>query len=182
MIYDTDMHVDRRHKKTESAIQNALIKLVLDRGYESIKINDLIEVADINKSTFYLHYYSLLGVVYALEDQLVSETLSAWNESNGELSDRFLSFLSFLTKEKKKFLTVFAIGDGHFYKKAESTFSPFIEVKEKDKENAIYLRSFLFGGIYGAIRSYLAFEGRTDKNKLVKLILGILKMSNEKMD
>ncbi len=39
---------------------------------EQIQIDDLIYEADINKSTFYLHYQSLDLLVSALEDELIS--------------------------------------------------------------------------------------------------------------
>lgn len=179
------MGIDRRLRKTETAIQNAFVKLILADGYEALKISDLIQEADINKSTFYLHYNSLLGVSYALEDQLVSDLLECWNSSSGALEERLDLLLSAISKDKKKYLTVIAVSDGHFFKKLESSFknffSPLLGLKS-DKETSTYEFSFLFGGVYGAIRKWVLGTNRADKKKVISVILKTLKNTDEKVD
>lgn len=179
------MGIDRRLRKTETAIQNAFVKLILADGYEALKISDLIQEADINKSTFYLHYNSLLGVSYALEDQLVSDLLECWNSSSGTLEERLDLLLSAISKDKKKYLTVIAVSDGHFFKKLESSFknffSPLLSPKA-DKETSTYKFSFLFGGVYGAIRKWVLGTNRADKIKVISVISKILTNTDEKVD
>ena len=179
------MAIDRRLRKTENAIQNAFVKLILADGYESLKIGDLIQEADINKSTFYLHYNSLLGVSYALEDQLISDLLETWNSANGTLEERLDLLLSAISKDKKKYLTVIAVSDGHFYKKLESSFKNFLSPllsPKLDKESSSYEFSFLFGGIYGAIRKWVLGTNRADKKKVIQIISKKLIKPSEKMD
>lgn len=176
------MAIDRRHKKTEIAIQNAFVKLILEEGYESLKIQDLIEEANVNKSTFYLHYYSLLGVGYALEDQLISELLNVWNATAKNIEERLKSLLALLSKEKKRFIAIFSIGDGHFYKKAEAVFSPLINFENSNKENRIFYQSFVFGGIYGVLRQFVLSSTRIDKEKFVSDILKIVENTTKKVD
>ena len=173
---------DRRLRKTEDAIQNAFIKLILDNGYESIKIGDLIEEADINKSTFYLHYNSILGVSYAIEDRLISEALETWNLCKGSLEERLDSFFTFLLKDKKKYQAVIAVSDGHLFKKAESSFKPFFErfrEETDDKEMKPYRVSFYFGATYSVIRKWLVSSSRTDRKKLIKLLCKLLKTTGK---
>ncbi len=174
---------DRRLRKTEDAIQNAFIKLILDNGYESIKISDLIEEADINKSTFYLHYNSILGVSYAIEDRLISDALETWNLCKGSLEERLDAFFTFLSKDKKKYQAVIAVSDGHLFKKAESSFKPFFErfvTKTNDKEVRAYRISFYFGAVYSSIRKWLISSGRTDRKKLIQLLCEMLETTNKK--
>lgn len=71
---------DRRYIKTEAIIQKAMIKLLNDSNAEELQIEDLIYEADINKSTFYLHYQSLDLLVSALEDEFVSGLTSKISE------------------------------------------------------------------------------------------------------
>jgi AcrR family transcriptional regulator len=55
--------VDRRIVKTKRLLENALVKLMIEKGFDKISIKDLTEEADINRGTFYLHYkdkYDLL--------------------------------------------------------------------------------------------------------------------------
>lgn len=47
---------DRRISRTRKAIRGALIDLIVLKGYDDIKIQDIAEKADIGRSTFYAHY------------------------------------------------------------------------------------------------------------------------------
>lgn len=62
---------DRRARKTRKAIQNAFMKLMLKKDISRITIKDLSEVADINRSTFYLHYYDIYDVFEDIEKETV---------------------------------------------------------------------------------------------------------------
>jgi AcrR family transcriptional regulator len=48
--------IDRRAARTRKALYEALISLILRKGYEAITIQDLIDEADVGRSTFYAHY------------------------------------------------------------------------------------------------------------------------------
>jgi AcrR family transcriptional regulator len=48
--------VDRRVVRTQRALHKALISLILRKGYEAITIQDIIDAADVGRSTFYAHY------------------------------------------------------------------------------------------------------------------------------
>ncbi len=47
---------DRRIQRTKQALREALIDLILDRGYEDIGVQDIVDRANIGRSTFYTHY------------------------------------------------------------------------------------------------------------------------------
>lgn len=51
--------MDRRIKRTRIAVFNALMDLLIDKDSSKITVLELCKKADINKSTFYLHYKSL---------------------------------------------------------------------------------------------------------------------------
>ncbi|MCR5509551.1 MAG: hypothetical protein K6F54_01140 [Lachnospiraceae bacterium] len=53
---DTQKKPDLRVKKTKRAIYRALMDLLKKNNLENITVLELTEVAEINKSTFYLHY------------------------------------------------------------------------------------------------------------------------------
>ena len=48
--------VDRRVQRTREALHQALIALVLKKGYDAITVKDIIEQANVGRSTFYAHY------------------------------------------------------------------------------------------------------------------------------
>jgi len=47
---------DRRVLRTREALRNALLALMVERGWEGVDIQSLCERANIGRSTFYLHY------------------------------------------------------------------------------------------------------------------------------
>ena len=47
---------DRRVKRTRRALHEALIGLILEKGYEAITVQDIADRADVGRSTFYAHF------------------------------------------------------------------------------------------------------------------------------
>jgi AcrR family transcriptional regulator len=47
---------DRRVRKTQVALIGAFVELVLEKRYDAITIQDLLDRADVGRSTFYAHY------------------------------------------------------------------------------------------------------------------------------
>ena len=48
--------MDRRAARTRKALHGALMALILRKGYDASTIQDLIDEADVGRSTFYAHY------------------------------------------------------------------------------------------------------------------------------
>ena len=47
---------DRRVQRTRRMLQEALVELILEKGYEKITVQDIIDSADVGRSTFYSHF------------------------------------------------------------------------------------------------------------------------------
>src|SRR5246500_180928 len=47
---------DRRVRRTRAALRDAFIALVLEKGYEKTTIQDILDRADVGRSTFYVHF------------------------------------------------------------------------------------------------------------------------------
>jgi AcrR family transcriptional regulator len=50
---------DRRIQRTRQSLQNALSELILEKGYEKLTVQDVIDRANVGRSTFYAHFESL---------------------------------------------------------------------------------------------------------------------------
>lgn len=50
--------IDRRVVRTRAMLQQALLSLILRKGYEAISIKDICDAANVGRSTFYAHYTS----------------------------------------------------------------------------------------------------------------------------
>lgn len=48
--------IDRRVQKTRQALHQALIALIVEKGYEAVTVRDILERANVGRSTFYSHY------------------------------------------------------------------------------------------------------------------------------
>ena len=49
---------DRRVQRTRELLQKSLIELISERGYDAITIQDIVDRANVGRTTFYLHYNS----------------------------------------------------------------------------------------------------------------------------
>lgn len=47
---------DRRVRRTKQRLHDALESLIIEKGYDKITVQDLIDRADVGRSTFYAHY------------------------------------------------------------------------------------------------------------------------------
>jgi AcrR family transcriptional regulator len=74
---------DRRIRRTRQLLQNALSELILEKGYEKVTVQDVIDRANVGRSTFYAHFESL--------DQLL---LSGFEPLRSQFED-FLSGTTF---------------------------------------------------------------------------------------
>jgi AcrR family transcriptional regulator len=50
------VNTDRRVRRTQKLLHSALVSLILERNYDSITIQEILNRADIGRSTFYAHF------------------------------------------------------------------------------------------------------------------------------
>lgn len=75
-------HTDLRIVKTREAIEAAFIKLLAEKPFERITVQDILNTARVNRKTFYKHYADK----YALADLLIERYLNLVSEA---LQNRF---------------------------------------------------------------------------------------------
>lgn len=77
MKRDLEKKPDRRVQRTRGMLRDALIELILEKGYEAVTIQDITERADLRRATFYLHYRDkeelLLASLEAVFDTLARD-------------------------------------------------------------------------------------------------------------
>lgn len=68
---------DRRIKRTKMLLQNALVDLMLEKAVGKISVKELTQQADVNRSTFYLHYLDIYDMLEQMENEFV-ETIQGF--------------------------------------------------------------------------------------------------------
>ncbi|MBR1396882.1 MAG: TetR/AcrR family transcriptional regulator [Selenomonadaceae bacterium] len=75
--------MDRRQKKTREAIFQAFTSLIIKRQYNKITIQDIIDKADIGRSTFYSHFETKDDLIKSMCDELFHHiTQSLFDKQN----------------------------------------------------------------------------------------------------
>jgi len=64
---------DRRVQRTRELLQQSLIHLVGERGYDAITIQDIVDHANVARTTFYVHYSSKDDLFLSCHGTIVSE-------------------------------------------------------------------------------------------------------------
>jgi AcrR family transcriptional regulator len=63
-------HQDRRVRRTRRILNEALIALILEKGYERVTVQDILDRADVGRSTFYAHFRDKESLLVASFDDL----------------------------------------------------------------------------------------------------------------
>lgn len=83
---------DRRTRKTRQILRDALLKLLKQKRYEDISVQDIIAQADVARSTFYVHYVDkddlLTGRHGIFAENLGEQMLAHAGESGSAFSSR----------------------------------------------------------------------------------------------
>ena len=82
---------DRRVRRTRALLQDALIALILEKGYEAVTVQDIIDRANVGRSTFYAHFLDKQQLLLSRVEEL--HVFLAQQHAQGLMSgERRLSF------------------------------------------------------------------------------------------
>src|SRR5689334_9364131 len=72
---ESEIKMDRRKVRTRQMLRDALIALILEKGYDATTVEDITNRANLGRATFYLHYRDkdelLLHTLETTFDELV---------------------------------------------------------------------------------------------------------------
>lgn len=79
---------DRRVKRTQKAIKDAMITLLKKKEINKITIKEITDLADIDRRTFYLHYEDIYDLMQKMQDEVISAfEEQLLNNENDEIPD-----------------------------------------------------------------------------------------------
>ncbi|GHO97832.1 TetR family transcriptional regulator [Reticulibacter mediterranei] len=68
----TDLRIRRTHK----LLQEAMIALIAERGFDAITVGDIADRAMVNRATFYRHYEDKYDLVAKIFEEMVNELIN----------------------------------------------------------------------------------------------------------
>jgi AcrR family transcriptional regulator len=72
--------MDRRVRRTRALLHRSLIQLILEKGYSKITVQDILDRADVGRSTFYAHFRS--------KDDLL---VNGWEDARASFAEKIRS-------------------------------------------------------------------------------------------
>ena len=73
---------DRRINRTRRMLKDALLSLILEKGYDAVTVEDITERADLGRTTFYLHYKDKEDLLVESIETIASELVEYISQSN----------------------------------------------------------------------------------------------------
>jgi AcrR family transcriptional regulator len=70
---DQRLRGDRRVRKTQRALREAFIALVLERGYAAVTVEEITDRADVARATYYKHYADKEELLTTLFEEITSD-------------------------------------------------------------------------------------------------------------
>lgn len=72
---------EKKRRKTKKQIEDSLLQLMKEQTFETISIRQLIDLAEVNRSTFYRHYLDKYDLLEKIEDQLLGDLLDYYQDA-----------------------------------------------------------------------------------------------------
>ncbi len=164
--------IDRRFVRSENQFINALVSLLNKRDLNEISISDLVKQADLNKSTFYLHYTNIEQVLMALQDRLISDSYTLFQESDGDLTAFVSSLLDVVKKSKRVFRTVLSQSNSGLVENIYMTFfGLYRQTNGKKMDRIVYTRFAMLSSVISSIRLWSQDACVSSKEELASFIV-----------
>ena len=87
-VFYMDKRTDMRTMRTQKYLRRALFELIGEKGASNVTVKELTERAEVSRSTFYLYYDSIQGMIQSISD----ESRAAYAENAERILSLDLSF------------------------------------------------------------------------------------------
>jgi AcrR family transcriptional regulator len=158
---------DRRVKRTREVLGDALVGLMQEKTFESIKVEEVLDRADVGRSTFYSHYRDKDDLFLSDVDEFW-EGMASWLERKGEKSRRMAPLAELLSHvgtaqtfyqalvASGKVGDVMELGRGHFRRSIERRLHQ-LEPK-LERERVAILASAFTGAMFELMDRWVRHE------------------------
>ncbi|MDD4077932.1 MAG: TetR/AcrR family transcriptional regulator [Bacilli bacterium] len=155
--------MDRRVRKTRRILKNALVELMGDKDFRKITVTELAKKADINRGTFYLHYYDIYDLVEEMENECLEHIKKIVKKYSNPVDyyKILINIIEYVKSEKRFFQSIFGKnGDISYINKLKEEMKKlFIQtnkaIPQKDESFQNAFASFIVSGGIGVFQEWL---------------------------
>lgn len=181
---------DQRFLKSEQAIQTAFFQLMKKEGFTHLHVRDLIQMAQINRTTFYSHYTDKYDLLNQQEYKLLKELRSVADQSSADflltskISD--MDQVILYAHDSVKYLRAHAVeyslllgpqGDHAFPTKLQNTIAQAWQDRGLFKHLKIpqdYAISAVTGMVISLIQTWIKNDFRENSNDFVQIVAKVV--------
>lgn len=86
---------ERRKLRTRKKLKDATLSLVLEKGFDDVTIQDIVERADLGRGTFYVHYRDLQDILWDIIQDGLQESMQVgeYKSSQGAYPQGYVGYL-----------------------------------------------------------------------------------------
>ena len=171
---------DRRARRTRRLLKESLLELMREKCFSNISIRDVTDRADINHTTFYLHYADTTQLLQSMVEELMEEAQELINAhiqetvADGTMRPVFEPILDFVV-ENRDICTVLLENNkashftDHLQELIQKNGGKIIRAwfRPKNDRQLSYLLEFVTCGLIGLIMEWFRENMDLSKNELL---------------
>lgn len=166
----------RRTKMTKLLFHTALIELMQEKPFSRITIKDICTQAELNRTTFYKHYYDQDELIAEIEDELIRKTIDYMkNVSRQETTVAQIEmFLDFVKENSRVFKVLFSGHDSSGRMQAYMT-NVTLSIRQNlpdygTQQEEKYILNFIMQGTFNVILKWIDSSFDLPSARLAELI------------
>lgn len=170
------MENNRRTRMTKLLIKTALFEILEKKDISKISVKELCEEADINRTTFYLHYAQPEDVLHEAEEDALNDLMEDLKRLSPSISTKefLIEFFRKIRIEKETYKILFSQpGVNPFVQGLKNGILNSATVLIKKTELPDYFSEFILSGNLALIKKWLDNACDISEEKMADLIYDI---------
>lgn len=168
---------DRRIRRTKRLLRQALAELMQEKEFKDITVTDVVDRADINRGTFYVHYRDVYDLREKIENEMIEDfrsMLAGYLPSPEHQSLRPVlgQAVDYVEENREMVCSLLraAGSDGFKDKMLRIIEECRLSVSHAPREKEIYVAQFIAAGVIGVLSKWLLQEDRLPKETLIDMM------------
>lgn len=173
---------DKRVRRTKRLLRQALADLMQEKDFKDITVTDLVERADINRGTFYVHYRDVYDLREKIENEMIEKCRSMLegflpSKENQSLRPMLNRAVDYVDENRNMVRSLLKASGAYSF---ESKMMRIVEecrlllLHNNNTQEQAYISRFIAGGAVCMIEKWLADPVAPSKMALVDMMDALL--------